>query len=73
VADALSRRIHGLFEIIISRAESDTEQRIKVASNNDEKYIKTMTYLQNSIKNLDRTDLSLDKMVYYNSKIDYTY
>jgi hypothetical protein len=32
VADALSRRIHGLFEINISREESDIEQRIKDAS-----------------------------------------
>ena len=36
VAYALSRRIHGLFEINISRAESDIEKRIKAASNNDE-------------------------------------
>jgi hypothetical protein len=31
-----------LFEIKISREESDLEQRINVASNNDENYIKTM-------------------------------
>jgi hypothetical protein len=42
VVDALSRRIHALFEIIISREESDIEKRIKAASNNDEKYIKTV-------------------------------
>jgi hypothetical protein len=38
VVDALGRRLHGLFEINISRGESDLEQRIKVASNNDENY-----------------------------------
>jgi hypothetical protein len=36
-ADALRRRIHGLFEINISRAESDLEERIRTAGNDDEK------------------------------------
>jgi hypothetical protein len=40
VVDALSRRVHGLFEINISREESDLEQRIKTAGNNDENYTK---------------------------------
>ena len=35
VADALSRRVHGLFEINISREESDLEQRIRAVSIND--------------------------------------
>jgi hypothetical protein len=61
VADALSRRTNGLFEISISREESDIEQNIKYASGNDEKYIKTIAYLQGNAKNLDRTDLSLDR------------
>jgi hypothetical protein len=29
VADALSRRVHGLFEVNISRAESDLEQKVR--------------------------------------------
>jgi hypothetical protein len=61
VVDALSRRIHGLFEINISRAERDLEKRIKVASNNDENYIKTVEDLRNNAENLDITDLSLDR------------
>jgi hypothetical protein len=51
VANALSRRIHGLFEMNISRDESDIEQRIKVASNNDENYIKTVADLRNNVEN----------------------
>jgi hypothetical protein len=61
VADALSRRICGLFEISISMAERDIEQRIKDASSNDEKYIKIVVDLQNNVENIDRTDLSLDR------------
>jgi hypothetical protein len=53
VADALSCRIHGLFEINISRAESDLEQRIKKASVNDENYTKMMAELQNSVTSSD--------------------
>jgi hypothetical protein len=40
VTDALSRRVHGLFEISISREDSDLEQRIRMASINDENYTK---------------------------------
>jgi hypothetical protein len=43
------------------RVESNIEQMIKVASNNDEKYIKTTTDLQNNAENLDRTYPSLDE------------
>jgi hypothetical protein len=43
VADALSRRTNRLFEISVSKEENDIEQRIKSASCNDEKYIKTTT------------------------------
>ena len=50
VVDALSRIIHGLFEVHISNAKRDIEQRIKDASNNDEKYIKTVEDLQNMQK-----------------------
>jgi hypothetical protein len=40
VADALSRRVHGLFEINVSREESDLEQRIRTTCINDENYTK---------------------------------
>ena len=40
VADALSRRNNGLFEINISRERNNIEQRIRSTSCNDEKYIK---------------------------------
>jgi hypothetical protein len=42
VADALSRRVHGLFEINISRAESDLEQRVRMVGINDIDYTKIM-------------------------------
>jgi len=42
VVDALSRRVHWLFEINISRAESDLEQRIRMTGINDENYTKIM-------------------------------
>jgi hypothetical protein len=45
VVDALRRRVHGLFEINISRAESDLEKRIKVVGNNDENYARTVEEL----------------------------
>jgi hypothetical protein len=61
VADALSRRTNGLYEISISKEENDIEQRIKYASCNDEKYIKTTTKLQENAEKLNKTDLSLDK------------
>ena len=61
VVDSLRRRVHGLFEIIISRAESDLEQRIKTTVNNDENYTQTVEELQNPIGNLDKIDMSLEK------------
>jgi hypothetical protein len=42
VADALSKRFHGLFEVNVSRVESDLEQRIRKTSINDENYTKIM-------------------------------
>jgi hypothetical protein len=53
VADSLRRRVHGLFEINISRAKSDLEQRIKTTGNNDGNYTKMMAEFQNSITNSD--------------------
>jgi hypothetical protein len=61
VADTLSRRVHGLFEINISREESDLEQRIRMTSINDENYTKVMAEFQNSIANSDKPDLRIDK------------
>jgi hypothetical protein len=49
VADALRRRVHGLFEVNSSRAESDLEQRIRTTGVNDGNYTKMMTEFQNSI------------------------
>jgi hypothetical protein len=51
VADTLSRRVHGLFEINISRAESDLEQRIRTTSIKNRNYTKMMAGFQNSIAN----------------------
>jgi hypothetical protein len=61
VADYLSCRIHGLFEINISRAESDLEQRIKMIGINDGNYTKMMAELQNSSTNSDQPDISINK------------
>jgi hypothetical protein len=61
VADALSKRVHGLFEINVSGAESDLEQRIRTTCINDENYTKIVAKLQNTTPNLDKPDLSIDK------------
>jgi hypothetical protein len=61
VANALSRRVHGLFEININRAKSDLEQRVKATGINDGNYTKMMEELQNNITNSDKPDISIDK------------
>jgi hypothetical protein len=61
VADALSRRIHGLFERNISRAESDLEERIRMAGIDDKNYTKIMVELSNGTTNSDKLDLSIDE------------
>jgi uncharacterized membrane protein len=61
VADDLSRRVHGLFEININRAESDLEQRVRTTGINDGNYNTMMAELQNSTANSDKPDLSIDK------------
>jgi hypothetical protein len=61
VADALSRRVHVLFEINVSREKSDLEQRIRTTGINDENYTKLVTELQNTTENSDKPDLSIDK------------
>jgi hypothetical protein len=61
VANALSRRVHGLFEINISRAESDLEQRKRMTGINDRNYTKMMADFQNSIANPDKPNISIDK------------
>jgi hypothetical protein len=61
VAEYLSRRIHGLFEMNTSRAESDLEETIKTTGIDDENYTKIMVELSNKTVNLDKPDLSIDK------------
>jgi hypothetical protein len=61
VAYALSRRTNRLFEISFRKTKNNIKQRIKSASCNDEKYIKTTTKLQENAKILNKTYLSLDK------------
>lgn len=61
VADALSRRVHGLFEINISRVESDLEQRIRTTSINEKYYTKVMAEFQNSVANSNKPDPTIDK------------
>jgi hypothetical protein len=61
VANSLSRRVHGLFEINISRVESDLKQRVRTVGINDEDYTKIMTQLQNNTTNSDKLYLSIDK------------
>jgi hypothetical protein len=58
---ALSRKIHGLFEINISRVESDLEQRIRMTGINNENYTKMMAEFQNNITNSDKPEISIDK------------
>ena len=61
VADALSRRVHGLFEINISMAESDLEQIIRTTGINDGNYTKIITKLQNSTIKSNKPYLRIDK------------
>ena len=61
VAYTLSRRVHDLFEINISREESDLEQRIRMAGINDINYTKMMAELKDSTVNSDKSDLSIEK------------
>jgi hypothetical protein len=61
VADALSRIIHGLFEMNICRAESDLEERIRTTGIDDGNYTKMMEEFSNIIANSDKSDLSVDK------------
>ena len=61
VAEALSRKIHGLFEINISRAKINLEQRIRTVGINDGNYTKIMAEFQNSIANSDKPDISIEK------------
>ena len=61
VEDALSRRIHGLFEMNTSRVESDLEERIKEPGIDDENYTKIMTELPNNTVNSDKSDISINE------------
>jgi hypothetical protein len=51
MVDALRRRVHGLFEININMEESDLEQMIKDAGNNDRNYTRTVEELLDNAKN----------------------
>jgi hypothetical protein len=61
IADALSRKVHGLFEVNISRPKSDLEQKIRTAGISNENYAKMMEELQNSTIDSDKPYLSIDK------------
>jgi hypothetical protein len=61
VVDALSRRVHGLFEINVSREEIDLEHRIRMTGINEKNYTLTVAELQNTIANSDKPDLIIDK------------
>jgi hypothetical protein len=50
-----------IFEINISRAKSDLEQRIRIAGINDGNYTKVMAELQNITANSSKMDLNIDK------------
>jgi hypothetical protein len=55
VADTLSRRIHGLFEMNVSRAESDLEGRIRTTGVDDENYTKIKIEIPNNTAKLRET------------------
>jgi hypothetical protein len=61
VADTLSGRFHGLFQINISREKSDLEQGTRMTGINDETYTKIMAELQNSTTKSDKPELGIDK------------
>jgi hypothetical protein len=61
VENYLRRRVHGLFEINFTRAESDLELRIRTTCINNEKCTKLVAELQNTIAKSDKPDLSIDK------------
>ena len=61
VADALRKRVHGLFEVNISREESNLEQKVRTTGISDENYTKMMEELQNSVTNADELNISIDK------------
>jgi hypothetical protein len=58
VVNTLSRRIHGLFEMNVSRAESDLEGRIRTIGVDDENYTKIKIEIPNNTAN---SDLSINK------------
>jgi hypothetical protein len=61
VVDALSRRIHEIFEINVSREESDLEQRIRTTCINDKNYTKLVAELHDTTTISHERDLSIDK------------
>ena len=61
IADALSRKVHGLFEVNIIRVESDLEEKVRMAGISEGNYTKMMEELQNSTADSDKPDLIIDK------------
>jgi hypothetical protein len=61
VVDALSRIIHGLFEMNVSRAESDLEGRIRMVGVDDENYTKIKIEIPNNTANSEKPDLSIEE------------
>ena len=72
VVDALSRRVHGLFEINVSREEIDLEHRIRMTGINEKNYTLTVAELQNTIANSDKPDLIIDKngLLQFKNRLD---
>jgi hypothetical protein len=64
VTDALSRRTNAIYGIIISKLESDLEERIKNASINDTEYVKTTERSLKNEGNVDGIGFSIGKMEY---------
>jgi len=61
VADALSRRIHGISEVILSRPKSDLLDKVKAASILDADYSKLLSEIQKTEVNLNGTAFKIDQ------------
>ena len=72
VADALSRRTHGISEIILIQPKSDLLDRVKVASTQDANYNKLLSKIQNHKINMDRLVLRFTRKVLFGLRIGCT-
>ena len=61
VADALSRRIHGINQMMLSQTKSDLLDKVKVASTQDADYSKLLNEIQNTKVNLNGTAFKIDQ------------